>query len=143
MRSLDCLASNSSISVSFYIFGDFPIFQNFNQDLGPTEMRNPHFTNEGDIMIWFSGITSVCIVNMTNLSAREIQNLLPSFKRNDKPVALRCVAKNQGKKLLVAYLLNGDYKLGYYEAGGDAIHLDINEKFSNSKFSNFCIFNPF
>lgn len=85
-------------------------------------------------MIWFSGITSICIVNMTNLSAREIQNLLPSFLRNDKPVALRCVSKNSGKKLLIAYYLNGDYKLGYYEAGGDASHIDVGEKFSNSKF---------
>ena len=87
-------------------------------------------------MIWFSGVTSVCIVNMTNLSAREIQNLLPSFRHGDKPIGLRCVAKNKGKRLLIGYLLNQDYKLGFYEAGGEASHVDIGEKFSNSKNSS-------
>ena len=111
----------------------------FNYKLGLKTMRNPHFTEEGDTMIWFSGTTQLCVVNMTNFGAREIQNLLPSVSELDSAIALRCVAKNQGKVILVSYLYNQEYKLAYYEAGEEASHVYVSEKFSNSKitYANF------
>lgn len=47
---------------------------------------------------------------------------------------MHSVARNQGKEILINYKLGEESKLCYYEAGGDATHMDISERFSNCNF---------
>lgn len=46
-------------------------------------------------------------------------------------MAMLSVARNKGKQILIGYKLGEENKLAYYEAGGDATHMDITERFSN------------
>lgn len=89
-------------------------------------------------MIWFCGTTSICVVDLTNLGAREIQNLLPQVDPRIPPIAMFSVARNKGKEILIGYKLGDETKIAYYEAGGDATHMDICERFSNCKLLSDC-----
>lgn len=80
-------------------------------------MRNCHFSQEGDIMVWFSGKSSISIVDMTNLSAQEITGILPYNNDQDFSVALRCVARENGARIIIVFLKNRTFHFAYYIRG--------------------------
>lgn len=80
-------------------------------------MRNTHFSQEGDIMVWFSGKSSLSVVDMTNLSAQEITGILPYTNENDFSVAMRCVARENGARIIVVFLKNKIFQFAYYIRG--------------------------
>lgn len=80
-------------------------------------MRNAHFSQERDVMVWFSGKSSLSIVDMTNLSAQEITGILPYTSEKDFSVALRCVARENGARIIVVFLKNGTFNFAYYIRG--------------------------
>lgn len=66
-------------------------------------------------MIWFSGTSSICIVNMTDLSFVEIKDFLPHLDEYNYAVATRCASKNRGKTLFVVFLLQGECNVAYFD----------------------------
>lgn len=80
-------------------------------------LRNANYTDENDYMIWFSGTSSVCVVDMKDLSFVEIKKCLPAFSSSSSSVPLRCVARNKGDDLVIYYLFENSKFFCYYSRG--------------------------
>ena len=90
-------------------------------------------------MIWFSGLNSLSLVDMTNLSASLIPTFLPkesstySNNSSTKTVALRCVSRENGARLVVLFEVEGVYKIVYHIPEVDSIVKNLDEVLPNCK----------
>lgn len=82
-----------------------------------TMARNPHFNGEVDTILWFSGTTSISVVNLKDLSYAELKNFLPSYGKGQDGVAIRGVMKNGGKDLLIFFIVENQPCLAYLGSG--------------------------
>lgn len=65
-------------------------------------------------MIWFSGQSGISIVDMTNLSAQEITGLVPYSSQSESPsIVMRCVARENGARIVLLFLNNEGYHFAY------------------------------
>ena len=76
--------------------------------LGSNHLRGTNFTGEDDVMVWFSGTTSLCLVKMEDLSVVEIKGFLPATQK-DQPIATRCVCRDSGDIMLVSFLYKNEF----------------------------------
>jgi len=78
--------------------------------------RKPHFSFEGDKIIWFGGKTCLNIVDLTDLSIYLIDHLIP-MADDYVPEPLHVVADFKREKILTVFLFESEYTLVYYEKG--------------------------
>ena len=83
-------------------------------DPSKTFFRQPHFSFEGEKMIWFGGKTCVYIVDLTDLSIFLIDNLIPDEEDNP-PEPLFTIADLKREKILTVFLFENENTLVYYE----------------------------
>lgn len=76
--------------------------------------RQPHFSFEGEKIIWFGGKTCVYIVDLTDLSIFLIDHLIPENDLNP-PEPLFSVADLKREKILTVFLFETEQTLVYYE----------------------------
>ena len=78
-----------------------------------TIARNPHFSGESDSILWFTGTTSICIVNLADLSYNEIKNFLPSLGPGKDGIPLRGVMKDGGKSIMIFFIVDNQPSLAF------------------------------
>lgn len=76
--------------------------------------RQPHFSFEGEKIVWFGGKTCVYIVDLTDLSIFLIDNLIPENEVNP-PEPLFTIADLKREKILTCFLFETEHTLVYYE----------------------------
>lgn len=79
-----------------------------------TYLRNPHFTGEDNTVIWFTGTSSIAIVNFDNLKPFYIDNFLPFFSDKQFGIAARAVAKDQGNAIFCTYVMENSFFFSTY-----------------------------
>jgi hypothetical protein len=57
--------------------------------------REPHFSNEGDQMIWFGGNTSLYVVDLSSLTQIKIDNFVYKSPNGKNPQPINAVADFQ------------------------------------------------
>lgn len=79
--------------------------------------REPHFSFEGDQMIWFGGITSLYIVDLSSLTQIKIDNFVYKSANGIAPQPLNAVADFQRQKYLVHYKIETEDVIVYHIHG--------------------------
>jgi hypothetical protein len=102
-----------------------------------TYLRSGNFTDEHDYMIWFSGTSSVCVVDMKDLSFIEIKKCLPDFQQSSSSVPLRCVARNKGDDLAIYYTFDNSNFFCYYSRGAQPVRKQAVQVLPNCKVLHF------
>lgn len=77
--------------------------------------RQPHFSFEGQKMIWFCDKYSFSIIDLRDLSQTIVSNLLPQLKENQDPEPKLAIADFIRSKVLVYYEMEGEGVLVYHE----------------------------
>lgn len=95
----------------------FIFFHKIDSNLAQYHWRNPRFSGEDGFFIWFSGTSSVSVVDSKTLVPREIPGMLPAISQTAFGVAMRCVARDFGNVVLVAFVIENTQSLVYYERG--------------------------
>jgi hypothetical protein len=80
-------------------------------------VRNPHFTGEIDAILWFSGMTTISIVNLKDLSTSDIKNFLPDNPKQTHPMAFRGIMKDGGKFILIFFVIDGQACFAFLSEG--------------------------
>lgn len=80
-------------------------------------VRNPHFSGELDAILWFSGMTTISIVNLKDLSSSDIKNFLPDNPGQTHPMAFRGVMKDGGKSILIFFVIDGQPCFAFLSEG--------------------------
>lgn len=80
--------------------------------------RQPHFSNEGNKMIWFGDKFSISVVDLRDLSQTIIENglkeVLAAQQVSDKiPEPLNCICDFEANKILVVYAIEEERILVY------------------------------
>lgn len=80
------------------------------------------------------------MVDTNSMVVTELANALPSLSPTAFGLAMRCVAKNNGRVVLVAFVIENTWSLSYYEQGlepDNHLLADIlpSCNFSNSEFT--------
>ena len=57
------------------------------------------------------------MVDTNSMVVTELANALPSLSPTAFGLAMRCVAKNNGRVVLVAFVIENTWSLSYYEQG--------------------------
>ena len=87
--------------------------------LAQTLERQPHFSNEGDQMIWFADKWSISVVDLRDLSQIIIENGLKAIMQQqglDKiPEPVMTIADFSVNKILVVYNLEGKHLLVWHQ----------------------------
>jgi hypothetical protein len=91
-------------------------------------VREPHFSNEGENMIWFGGETSIFVVDLRNLSQTKIDNLLFSDGQTS-PEPICVISDFERQKVCLFYELNEEPLLVYYVKGEEPEQMLVNEVF--------------
>jgi hypothetical protein len=68
-------------------------------------------------MIWFCGTSSIAIVDSNSMQITELPHTLPSISPTAFGMAMRCVAKENGRIILVAFVIENTWSLAFYEQG--------------------------
>ena len=76
------------------------------------------------------------MVDSNSLVATEIPRLLPAVSPSSFPVAMRCVAKDFGNVMVVAFVLEDAWSLVYYERGTEPDYHLLSEILPNCKHFN-------
>lgn len=79
--------------------------------------RNPRFSGEDGFLVWFCGTSSIAIVDTNSMVVTELPQALPSLSPTAFGLAMRCVAKDNGRIVLVAFVIENTWSLSYYEQG--------------------------
>jgi len=82
-----------------------------------THIRNPHFSGENDKVIWFSGTNEISIVDLTDLKMKDYKNFLPSMSGNKDSIALRGILRDDGRTILISFVLDNMFGLAYLHRG--------------------------
>lgn len=90
-------------------------------------LRNPHFTGEDGFMIWFAGTSTICVVDLSTLNVFPIEGFLPQIDDQVFGIAMRCVAKDMGNVIIIAFIIDGMWSFAYYESGIEPDNHLINE----------------
>jgi hypothetical protein len=98
----------------------FSVSSNLLTILAQYYLRNPHFTGEDGFCIWFSGTSSLCVVDLSTLNVTEIKGFLPQISDETFGVAMRCVAKDMGNVIIVAFVIENTWSIAYYQTGIEA-----------------------
>lgn len=76
-------------------------------------LRNAHFSGEKEHMVWFCGDSSVCKVNLKDLSFKEVKKVMDSQGKGRDGVALRVLVKANGLEYLLLYAYQDSFKISY------------------------------
>ena len=94
--------------------------------------REPHFSFEGEKMIWFGGNNSISIVDLRDLSQTVVSNLLPEFEELEStPEPKLSIADFKASKLMILYEMDGESLIVYNERDRDPDMYILPEKFDD------------
>lgn len=94
--------------------------------------RQPHFSFEGQKMIWFGDKYSFSIIDLRDLSQTIVSNLLPEMQGSNHPEPRFSIADFYRSKVLVFYEMEGEGVLVYHEKDREPdMHL------ASDKFNQF------
>lgn len=68
-------------------------------------------------MVWFSGTSSICIVNLKEFSYVEIKDFLPQLNDKIFGVACRAVSNQDCSKVLVSFVIESQFSLAFQLKG--------------------------
>lgn len=93
--------------------------------------RKPHFSFEGEKMIWFKGKYSISLIDLRDLSQIEYKNLIPKKQKYEGiPEPRFSVADFKGEKILIYYEIENHGMFLYQEDKTDPKIYSCFEKYS-------------
>lgn len=78
--------------------------------------KDPHFSFEGEKLIWFGGLTSLYTIDLRTLEREKISNFIYDMG-NRPPEPICAIADFKRNKHLVVYDMDGDTCVVYHEEG--------------------------
>ena len=90
------------------------LFSSLERKCSKTGFGQPHFSHEEERVVWFEGVNSLSIVNLTDLSQVYVDNLLGSrAELGQEPISVVCDSERD--KILVHYQIGNEDLLVYIE----------------------------
>jgi len=125
---LQLKGSNSMVVYNKKMIKDFDFKSERIDRVESENIREPHFSNEGEQMIWFGGETSIFIVDLRTLAQKKIDNLVFSDGVNI-PEPICAIADFERDKYCIVYDMNDEKVVVFHQGGQEADPNLMNEIF--------------
>lgn len=98
-------------------------------------LRNASYSGEKDIGLWFCGGTSVCKVNLGQLTFKELKGILQSKGSKNDAVALKATFNKDLSEIFLLNVFENMFYLTYMNMNNSQVHhIDLVKEVSESKF---------